>query len=402
PQEAVALLNLEGGPAPKAEASPSTPCTSSAGADGDHDGFTVAQGDCNDCDPNINPGAYDVPGDGIDEDCNGKADDEPTGCDVGLAADSTNPMDAVKALDLCRVQSGKSWGVESAAWVFPDGTKVSLPLQGCPDGGAPDPNSHGLLGSFGANMPRQGSSMLVISSGMAKAGTNAVPSPGTGTSPDDGTMCTSNAPPAGFPTDSPSCVGAPAMTGNDFDGMALEMKIRVPTNAGALNFAFNFLSTEFPSFVCDGYDDTFAALLWSGATGIPANHDVAFDAKGDDISVNNAFIEACMAQSYQYLSGTVSYACPLGAGELQGTGILVDQGKLNNMEVWRGGATGWLTTHAAVVPGETITLRFAIWDSGDAINDSTALVDKVTWDLAAAAAPPAMAASGPPMTTRPP
>jgi hypothetical protein len=39
--------------------------------DGDGDGFTVAQGDCNDTDANIYPSAFERPNDGIDQDCNG-------------------------------------------------------------------------------------------------------------------------------------------------------------------------------------------------------------------------------------------------------------------------------------------------------------------------------------------
>jgi len=39
--------------------------------DDDQDGFTVAAGDCDDDEPAIHPGARDVPGDGIDQDCFG-------------------------------------------------------------------------------------------------------------------------------------------------------------------------------------------------------------------------------------------------------------------------------------------------------------------------------------------
>src|SRR5262245_46005943 len=53
-------------------------CASGPNDDMDKDGWTVAQGDCNDCDPNVNPGAIEVigmaKGDGgppmaADEDC---------------------------------------------------------------------------------------------------------------------------------------------------------------------------------------------------------------------------------------------------------------------------------------------------------------------------------------------
>jgi len=42
-------------------------------------------------------------------------------------------------------------------------------------------------------------------------------------------------------------------------------------------------------------------------------------------------------------------------------------------------ATGWLTSSAPVKGGEEITLRWAIWDTGDSALDSTVLVDGFTW-----------------------
>jgi hypothetical protein len=72
--------------------------------------------------------------------------------------------------------------------------------------------------------------------------------------------------------------------------------------------------------------------------------------------------------------------CPGGPAELAGTGF-------GDREVYGycegetlgGGATGWLTTQAPVQPGETITLELMIADTGDAILDSSILLDNFRW-----------------------
>jgi hypothetical protein len=66
------------------------------------------------------------------------------------------------------------------------------------------------------------------------------------------------------------------------------------------------------------------------------------------------------------------------AQSLQGTGMEVLDG--NNR--LNGGATGWMTLTAPVTPGETITLRFVVFDVTDAIYDSQLLGDHFRWSTA--------------------
>src|SRR5688572_2705234 len=48
-------------------------------SDADQDGFEVGAGDCDDTDPLVHPGAEEIPGDGIDQDC------DPSSCVPGFA-----------------------------------------------------------------------------------------------------------------------------------------------------------------------------------------------------------------------------------------------------------------------------------------------------------------------------
>jgi hypothetical protein len=74
------------------------------------------------------------------------------------------------------------------------------------------------------------------------------------------------------------------------------------------------------------------------------NGNVVFDSMANPVSVNAAFLDVCAG-------------CPLGTGELQGTGF----------DVWNdAGATS-----------------FVIWDAGDQSYDSTVLLDGFRWRLAA-------------------
>ena len=126
----------------------------------DEDGFSVAEGDCDDFAALTNPGAFDVPGNGIDEDCK-DGDATSSACDDALELDASDPLAAARAIELCQLseESSRTWGVLAARWTTPDG-------QGVP----PDALMHGVLPSFGAAFaPRAGQRVLALSSGVARA-----------------------------------------------------------------------------------------------------------------------------------------------------------------------------------------------------------------------------------------
>lgn len=322
-------------------------CDSTPGSDGDMDGFTPDQGDCNDCDPNVNPGALEVPTDpkdpmakASDENCDGKVDEVADPCDSGLQLEDATAMNGARAIGLCKELkvNEKGWGVLSAAYTRADGSPASPGEQ------------VGLLPKFGANVkPRQGAAMLGLSSGHARdasmggaCGSNSCYGLGQGT------------PPNGFPQDVPSCSGATDIN----DDVALSLKVKAPSNATGYSFQFDFYSFEYPEWVCTSFNDQFIALVDPPPMG-SINGNISFDSKKNPVSVNIAFFEVCDEPG-----------CALGNAELVGTGF--DQ--------WDdAGATSWLTTQAPIKGGDTFDIRFAIWDTGDQAWDSTVLVDDFKW-----------------------
>lgn len=324
-------------------------CVSGADEDKDQDDFSVNAGDCNDCDANVNPGAIDVYSDGTDggapqwgdEDCDGTPGSSALAdCDANLALDDLDPMSAARTIELCRTTTAtdKTWGVISSAWVRADGTPHPGPAA-----------TVGLTPDFGPNVhPQAGANMLGISSGNARTPAQ----PAACGSLSCSSLLTPVSPPAGFPQDVPTCPGLL----NINDDVALEVKLRAPTNATGYSFNFRFYSFEYPEWVCTSYNDQFIALVSPQPAG-SINGNISFDSQTNPVSVNVGFFDVCAG-------------CPAGTNDLVGTGF----------DIWDdAGATSWLQTQAPVEPGSEVTIRFAIWDTGDSAWDSTALIDNFKW-----------------------
>lgn len=340
------------------------PCHPGFTTDLDGDGFSLAEGDCNDCDPSVGPNAVEMPTQPdetpLDENCNGVLDEALPLCDAALLPDDPSPLSAARALDLCRLSEGGKWGVVSAAWVLPDG---SLP----PKTPAYD-LGHGILSGFGPNVPvRHGARLLALSTGSARQPQD----PGY-QDPRGFEKGYSSKPPDGFPKGSTSCPGVEP--GAPQDAIALELSLLVPQNAEAFAFDFDFYSYELPARACSRYSDLFVALQSPPPPGV-ADGNIALDPFGTAISVNNAQFNVCACSNGPpCLAQGRELSCALGNAELFGTGFGADMSHDGDHA-----ATGWLTAESEVEPGSAIRLRFAVQDAEDAANDSTVLVDHFRW-----------------------
>ena len=312
-------------------------------ADQDQDGYTPAQGDCNDCDPYINPGASQIPGDPVDYACNGAPGVLPS-CDATNGGKSDG-MSLAQAMDLCdqRFVTGLSFN------------------------GPSDPRARLVAASYGVIAPKAGHNMAVLSSGIAgDKSTSSFVEPQEGTSLSE--VNTFANPDPSVPAIA-GCGMSQPDTVNDYTEFVV--KLKAPTNAYSFSFNFQFLSAEYPEFVCTEFNDEFLVMQESAQEfAMPTN--ISFDSKGNPITVNNGFFTVCQNGSTQYTMN-----CTSPVTQIMGTGYEDDDGSGEPI----GGSTGWLTTTSPVKPGEAITLHFIIFDEGDHIYDSAVLIDNFQWSI---------------------
>lgn len=370
-------------------ADPNAPAGSENGfGDGTGDGGTKP------CVPN--KANFDIPGNGCDDDDDGKVDNPPA-CDSSLPQNG-GAEDFARALGICTKASEKGYGLVSA--------KFSRGYASSRDGNA---EQHGILPKFGNVIkPREGASLGVLSTGFAQEydGSNGTGFGGEAYDPSSGRITpngkdweTEDRVPPGFPKAASGCEQA----SDTHDIITVKLELKAPPNVSGIQFDFNFYSGEWPAYICSPFNDGFIAYLVAKGFNGGAADNVSFDKNGNPVSVNNGFFDRCTPNvdtgcaadpaSGKNLAKPGTSQCPGGTAELEGTGFGLEgnwcaaysidpfSGDITNpgKKSVNGGATGWLTSKAPVQAGETFTIEFMIWDTGDGILDSTVLLDNFTW-----------------------
>jgi hypothetical protein len=341
--------------------------------DDDGDGWTVCAGDCNDHDSLVNPCAFDtndptdpVGTDGIDNDCDGHVDNL-VACETGLVAGhDPTAADYARASDLC--DNPRCPRLTSAAFYGPNIANARRIT------------TH--MGNSGQFSPHQGSLMSFLSSGTADDDLDTasyLTCPGT----DFQVTFTNPMPLPKAQNVNPCNTGVDESTVSVHDYTELRMTVKAPINAGSFAFDFAFFSEEYPVYVCQGYNDTFLAIQTSKQ--FPAGQQIAFDANGHRINVNNAFFQDCNSCVSCVPGYSFAVSCsPSSLSLLAGTGYEMLLGPSSspasqcNLKNGSGG-TDWLKTTSPVVPGEEFTLSWIVFDEADGILDSSVILDHFRW-----------------------
>jgi hypothetical protein len=377
-------------------------------ADLDNDGYGTCAGDC--CDQVgancgnpalVNPGAFEVSGNGVDDDCDGTIDNAVPLCDSGLASSSGTALDYAKAIDLCQftvenpsTPQQKKWGVINAQLLLANGS------------GTPNANSRSIRPGFGTLIvPKKGQNLAVLSTGHAadKNDTN----PGFKAFQDGEDMKTTSP----FPADwyqangnkLPGAGGCPQPEAKQTIRM-LKLRIRAPTNAQSFSAKLYFFSSDYPEYVCTIFNDFFVTLVdtFPALTTNPKDKNIAIYSTGTQnwpVGVN--LLKAAPGLFKQCQNGSITLVNPkttacavkaggtysgcIGTNELSGTGFDTTGATTYSCGYagMHGGGTSWLNMKGNVEPGDVMEVRFTIWDTQDHIFDSLVLLDDWEWSVQA-------------------
>lgn len=406
--------------------------------DYDGDGFTYCSGDCcetgweSDCKgtnapERINPTAYEMTEDGVDNNCNGQID-EVEHCDATLSplvADdyAGNATKLAQAMGVCtglisaelslagdpiteeiddradRCSQPNGDGQTTCTDEKRERMSLDMPYY---EGGESIYKTFAVENHFGGIIPDDGSGKIAILS------TGPWENPTMNASVatlDAGDMKTAsklpedwlNMMPGCAVPKAPSCGGQAPQSGltNQCAGKSeseipvgqdpimLTLKIKAPINAEAFEFSLFFMSIEYPGTVCaeNNFNDFFVALLDSAYNEKnpnaefrnPDDKNLAKDELGNPVGVDLAPAGLFKACNNVKCNKGNSVKCPLTGCTVNHWGYCTGDDMLKGTGfespnitpcISGHGGTGWLRVAGNVVPNEEFTIRLALWEQG--------------------------------------
>lgn len=303
--------------------------------------------DCYDYSAAVHPGANEISGDDVDNDCDG----------TKLGDGGGGPLVQPTCTGLC---TGKTQGALLCALELCYGPDVFKSYSVTSPTNSNITNSYIAVNRFGSTSndlaPFAGSSYVLLATG-----------PATGTSHSTSLGGISQADPH-------SSDGLDA-----HDVVELKFTLQAPPGATGFSIDYVFFSEEYEEFIGDVYNDKFYMIIEApsvdgGAPTVinytdcnnPSSYSDFIDSNGQPrcyIAINTAFSEACTNPATN-IDGT-GYECassPLVDGSATGS------------------STGWLQTTWVIPAGETFDLTFHIHDTSDGIYDSQVILDNFRWE----------------------
>ncbi len=297
-------------------------------------------GDCMDDNPLVNPGAKEVGKDGLDNNCNGVADE--SGGEIKFECKGPCTGHTMEAY-LCSMEvCFGDLQLSSQIW-SPTGDMVDSSWEAVSHFGNPNNDLN----------PWAGNSYALLASGPATGTSHTTDLPGGGGTPDPYAK-------DGYTT---------------YDNVELKLQIKAPSGAIGFSIDYVYFSEEYEEYIGSSFNDKFYIILNAPKT-----------TQGKSVVINST---ACSKPSQYYdfidpqsgekkcyiaINTALSEPCSNPQTDISGTGF-----ECGPADSQHGSSTGWLSTSWPIEGDEVFNLTFHIHDTSDGVFDSEVILDNFKW-----------------------